>query len=89
MTVEEKNKTMKKKSWLEFVKKIVKESKLFDDEKPKTKMLCDEFDYRAVCDLVASKIDSSVFLSKKVFKQAEETEDFHFNFMINGKKFIY
>jgi len=85
MTPEELEICAKKKIWLNFLKKILKESKLFDDEKPKTKMLCFEVDYHALCDLVANKIYSSVFLSKKVFEQEEESEDFQFNFMIDGK----
>jgi hypothetical protein len=85
MTTEEKSSCAKKRTWLDFVKRILSATKLFDDEKPKTKMLCIEVDYLKLCDLVANKIYSSVFLSKKVFEQAEESEDFEFNFTITGK----
>lgn len=85
MTLEDKNKSAKKKSWLEFVKAVVNHSKLFHDKKPKTEMLCNGVNYRTACDLVANEIYSTVFLSKRIFEQAEETENFEFNFMINGK----
>ena len=72
MTPEELKICAKKRTWLDFVKRILSATKLFDDEKLKTKMLCIEVDYLKLCDLVANKIYSSVFCQKKYLSKLKK-----------------